>query len=76
MSTPASHLPLNSPSLNASQDPTREWHKLFQAPVEEDDPIWKEYIKEAAAFDNRMIDEWNRVIDVVLVYVSVENLTQ
>jgi len=51
-------------------DTTSEWRKLFQAPVEEDDPIWKDYIAAAAAFDNRMIDQWNKIIDGVLVYVS------
>ena len=39
--------------------------------VEEDDPLWKDYIKEATVFDNRMIDEWNKIIDTVLVYVSM-----
>ena len=36
---------------------------------EKDDPFWKEYLDEAAAFDVRMVDEWNKTIDV-LVYVG------
>ena len=71
--SPSSFAPLGN---NGPQDTTAEWEKLFQAPVEEDDPIWKVYIAEAAAFDNRMIDQWNKVIDVVLVYVSVDHFAQ
>ncbi|KIM38902.1 hypothetical protein M413DRAFT_29830 [Hebeloma cylindrosporum] len=61
------------PSSSASQGPDgpREWETLFHSPVEEDDPIWKDYIKAANAFDNRMIEEWNKVINVVLVYVAL-----
>jgi hypothetical protein len=51
----------------------REWEKLFKTPVEEDDLIWKEYLEAAAKFDERMIDQWNQVIDGVLVYVSVDH---
>ena len=47
------------------------WRHLFAQSVEEDDPLWKDYIKEATVFDNRMIDEWNKIIDTVLVYVSM-----
>ena len=68
MSTSASQFSSASLGNNGPRDTT--WQKLFQAPVEEDDPIWKEYIAAAAAFDNRMIDEWNKIIDGVLVYVS------
>lgn len=73
MSTSAS--PSSSVFLgkNEPRDTTAEWEKLFQATVEEDDPIWKEYLAAAAKFDERMIDQWNQVIDGVLVYVSVDH---
>ena len=38
--------------------------------VEKDDPLWKEYVERAAVFDVRMMDEWNRIVDVLLVYVG------
>ena len=38
--------------------------------VEKDDPFWKEYLDKAAVFDVRMVDEWNKTIDVLLVYVG------
>jgi len=50
--------------------PSGGWRHLFEQSVEKNDPLWKDYIKEAAVFDNRMIDEWNKIIDAVLVYVS------
>ena len=50
--------------------PSGGWRHLFSQSVEKNDPLWKDYIKEAAVFDNRMIDEWNKIIDTVLVYVS------
>jgi len=56
---------------NGPRDTTPEWTSLFDDPVKEDDEIWKEYIEAAAKFDERMIDQWNNVIDGILVYVSV-----
>ena len=38
--------------------------------VEKDDPIWNEYLEKAAVFDVRMVDEWNKIVDVHLVYVG------
>ena len=76
MPTSSSHS--YSPLLgkNGPPDTKREWQKLFQDPVRKDDQIWKDYIEKAGAFDKRMIEEWNGVIDVVLVYVSVGPFTR
>ena len=38
--------------------------------VEKDDPLWKEYLDKAAVFDARMLDELNKIVDVLLVYVG------
>ena len=38
--------------------------------VEKDDPLWKEYLDKAAVYDERMVDELNKIVDVLLVYVG------
>ena len=38
--------------------------------VEKDDEFWTEYLKEVDAFDVRMVDEWNKTVDALLVYVG------
>lgn len=40
-------------------------------PVELDHDLWKDYVEKAELFDNRMIDEWNKIVDVILVYVGI-----
>jgi len=37
--------------------------------VQDDDPMWIEYLNEAAKTDARLIDDWTKVIDVILVFV-------
>jgi len=76
MSTSASLSSSASLGKNGPQGATADWQELFRDPVEEDDLIWKEYLTEAAKFDDRMIDQWNQVIDGVLVYVSVDHFTR
>ena len=51
-----------------------DWADIFEDGVEEDDTLWKEYLEEAAKFDRRKIDEWNKVVDVVLLFVSFPGL--
>jgi hypothetical protein len=46
------------------------WKTTFDGGLQEDDPMWRDYVKEAAAFDIRMVDEWNKTLDVILVFVS------
>jgi len=72
---PTSHSRASSSSClipsGRGETPSGGWSELFKQSVEKNDPLWKDYIKEAAVFDNRMIDEWNKIIDTVLVYVSL-----
>ena len=49
------------------------WNNLniLKDKVGKDDPLWKEYLDKAAAFDVRMVDEWNKIVDVLLVDVGI-----
>ena len=54
--------------------PSEIWDDILKGNVEKDDPLalWQEYLDKAAVFDVtvRMVDEWNKIIDVLLVYVG------
>ena len=50
--------------------PSEIWNNILEGNVEKDDPLWKEYLDKAAEFDTRMVDEWNKIVDVLLVYVG------
>ena len=56
------------PSLEISNDNIFKLN--LRGKVEKDDPLWKEYLDKAAAFDARLVDEWNKTVDVLLVYVG------
>ena len=58
-------------STQPVSEPEKIWNGIFKNKVEKDDPLWKEYVEKAGPFDERMIDEWNRVIDVILIYVGI-----
>ena len=53
-----------------STTPPDIWNNTLKDNVEKDDPIWNEYLEKAAVFDVRMVDEWNKIVDVHLVYVG------
>ena len=53
-----------------STTPSEIWKKILKDNVEKDDSLWNEYLDKAAVFDVRMIDEWNKIVDVLLVYVG------
>jgi hypothetical protein len=42
--------------------------------IEIDDLVWKQYVDAARDFDPKMVEEWNRFLDVILVFVSVSLL--
>ena len=50
--------------------PSEIWTKILKGDVEKDDPLWKEYLDKAAVFDARLVDELNKIVDVLLVYVG------
>ena len=46
------------------------YNDILEGNVEKDDSLWETYLDKTAAFDARMVDEWNKTVDVVLVYVG------
>ena len=46
------------------------WDNILKGNVKKDDSLWKLYLDKAAVFDVRMVDEWNKIVDVLLVYVG------
>ena len=60
-----------STTRSAPSGPSQEtWKNILKDEVKKDDPLWKEYLDKAAVFDVRMVDEWNKTVDVLLVYVG------
>jgi hypothetical protein len=54
--------------------PSEIWNNILKDNVEKDDPLWNEYLERASLFDERMVDEWNKIVDVLLVYVCFFSL--
>jgi hypothetical protein len=74
---PSSLAPQISMALrNDEKFMSSECDDIFKDQIEKDDPLWKIYIDETNLFDKGMIDEWNKIIDVILVFVSDLYLTQ
>ena len=55
---------------NDEKSTSPECDDIFKDQIEKDDPLWKIYIDETTLFDKGMIEEWNKIIDVILVFVS------
>ena len=70
---PRSTSPSARPLLANSTHPTF-WENAFDDGIKEDDPIWKEYVEAATASDTRMVENWNKILDVILVFVSAHVL--
>ena len=58
-----------SAPIPMSTTPSEIWDNILKGNVEKDDPLWNEYLDKAAVFDKLMVDEWNKIVDVLLVYV-------
>ena len=65
--------PTSGPSRHKVNTPesTLLANDTLKVQVELDHPLWKDYVENAASFDDRMVDEWNRIVDVILVYVGI-----
>ena len=59
-----------SAPFSMSATPSEILNNILKGNVEKDDPLWKEYLDKAAVFDERMVDELNKIVDVLLVFVG------
>ena len=59
-----------SSSTTPMATPSEIWNDILKGDVQKDDPLWKEYLDKAAEFDKRMVDDLNKIVDVLLVFVS------
>ncbi|KAF8811283.1 hypothetical protein BYT27DRAFT_6462320 [Phlegmacium glaucopus] len=64
--SPQSSITLNDVDISESGI-SESW---FQDHVE-NDSLWKDYVEKAEKFDERIIDDWNKIVDVILVYVAL-----
>ena len=64
--TPNDNVPPLPTSLNMSTDT-----RAYREPVSKDDELWKIYVDKAAEFDERIIEDWNKIVDVTLVFVGI-----
>ena len=39
-------------------------------PVQENDELWMNYLNLAHLVDQRVIEDWSKIVDVILVYVG------
>jgi len=66
------HIPHHLPKVDISETTLSEnWSNIFNGHVGKDDPLWAEYLKKANSFDLHIVDDWNKIVDVILVYVGV-----
>jgi Family of unknown function (DUF6535) len=66
----ALHLLISAPFPMFTTTPSEIWNDILKGNVGKDHPLWKLYLDKAAVFDTRMVDEWNKIVDVLLVYVG------
>jgi hypothetical protein len=50
---------------------SKRWTKVFTKCIENDDPMWSEYLETAHSFDKRLVGDLNKIVDVLLVHVGI-----
>ena len=66
-------MPSSMPLLPLSNPDTSVPDNTF-GKIEKDDAVWKQYVDTARDFDKKMVEEWNKFLDVILVFVSISLL--
>lgn len=64
----AASIPLLPTSNFDTSAPDNTFHMIKK------DAVWKKYVDAARIFDEKMVEEWNRFLDVILVFVSTSLL--
>jgi hypothetical protein len=59
------------PMLEIPLSRSKRWSERFRTQVHDDDMLWSEYLHTAKAFDIRLVEDLNRIVDVILVYVGI-----
>lgn len=50
---------------------SKRWSEMFRAQFDDEDPLWSDYLSMAEKFDTRFVDDLNKIVDVILVYVGI-----
>ena len=50
--------------------PPEIWNDILKDNVAKNDPLWQDYSVKASEFDRGMVDKWNEIINVLLLYVG------
>jgi len=65
-------IPMSTHKVDISESTSSEkWSDIFKGQVGMEDSLWTEYLKRANSFDERTVDEWNKIVDVILIYVGI-----
>jgi len=64
MTSPTSGLSSSTHADDASQQDV-------DMSTQEHDQLWKKYLEKATSFDQRIIEDWNKIVDVTLVFVGI-----
>ena len=57
--------------LDMPQSKPKRYSKIFMDPVKDDDFLWNDYLKKAKQFDKSLVEDLNKIVDVILVYVGI-----
>ena len=50
---------------------SKRWSEMFKTPFDDEDLLWSDYLDQADKFDKRLVEDLNKIVDVILVYVGI-----
>ncbi|EDR00377.1 uncharacterized protein LACBIDRAFT_334197 [Laccaria bicolor S238N-H82] len=66
-----SRMTMSTSDLSQSYSSTQTGDSPQPTPLDVHDPLWEEYLEKATLFDARIIEDWNKIVDVTLVFVGL-----
>jgi hypothetical protein len=64
--------PMNFLNVPQAQSSPKRWSQIFMAArVENEEKLWSDYLMKADEFDKRLVEDWNKIVDVILIYVGI-----